>query len=233
MFKLGNQTRLGDTYKSPHIFYSSQCVRTKQSKAPTKRAGNPNKSEQMMEQLTTYIHGYIATSCLRDMKFVHVVVWLCMCFRNMTEKHTNTKASVSGTPAKIHPEIQHQPMFQSKMSGRNLFFWLHYTNVYTKINEKNNKLFSRSGPWICRISVYQGERQQKHMSHPKKNTYFALYWLVNRDPHNGSFQSPRHWVLFHTMSSCISTQTTRGPFFIADMASSAAKFKGVGSFRRC
>ena len=131
-------------HKSPHIFYSNQCLWTKR-KGASKRAGNPNKSEQMMEQLTTYIHGDIATSCVRDTKCVHVVVWLCMCFRNMTSNSTQK-----------HLLAAHQPKFIQKTnisqcSKAKCLAGTYYSDstilmFTTKVNEKKKQTLFQIGP---------------------------------------------------------------------------------------
>ena len=40
-----------------------------------------------------------------------------------------------------------------------------------------------------------GNLLECEMSHEKKNSYFPLYWLVNRDPYNGSLKSLYNWVV--------------------------------------
>ena len=139
MFRLGNQTRLGDTYKKCHTYSTAaNAFGPNVTKAASKRAGKPQQIlSKWWKKLTTYIHGY--------------------------RKKTNS-----------FPDRAHE-----------------------------------FAEFRCN---YQGERQQKHMSHQKKTpTFHYTGWLIG-DPYNGLLQSLHHWVLFHTMSSSISTQTTRGPF---------------------
>ena len=222
--------------KMPHIFYSSQCLWTKRNKGRIKKGGKtPTNSEQMMEQahhLDPWLHrhklpkGHEMCAC----GCVVVYVFPKYDWKTRTQKHL-----LAAHQPKFIQQSNISQLFQRKMSGRNLFFWLHYTNVHNKNSMRTeNKLFSRSGPWIWSNFGVSGWTTTKTHEPPQKTpTFHYTGWLHNREPHNGLLQSPHHWVLFHTMSSSISTQTTRGPFFIADMASSAANSKGVGSFRRC
>ena len=36
----------------------------------------------------------------------------------------------------------------------------------------------------------------------KKNSYFPLYRLLNRDPNNGLLWSPHHWIVFNPLFYC-------------------------------
>ena len=156
----------------PHRFYSSQCLWTKRNKGRIKKGGKtPTNSEQMMEQLTAYIHGYIATSCVRDTQFVHVVVWLCVCVFLKYDWETHEQKHLL---AAYQPKFIQKTNISQCSKGKCLAETSSSDSTIlmftTKIQwEQKNKLLSRSGPWICRISVYQGERQQKHMSPPKKH----------------------------------------------------------------